>query len=170
MTITRWRPQQGLTFRDAFQQLVEDAFTDRLPVATSSMFPVDIRETPDGIEIDASLPGAEPKDIDVMATNNTVTIKAEIHKRLEERKGTLLREEITDGTFQRAFTPPADVDANKITAKFENGLLKITLPKSEATKPKRVQIQSASGSVSEVKSGNGQQRTTETDKMAVGAR
>lgn len=150
MALTRWRPSQGMTLRDAMQQLMEDAFIDSYPTGanlTSSIFPVDIRETQDGYEVDASIPGARPEDIEVTATGNTVMIKAEIgdHRHDDEDDTPArqpLRQERFTGVLQRAFTLPGEIDANTVDATFEHGVLCVKLPKSEATKPKRVEIHS----------------------------
>jgi HSP20 family protein len=169
MALTRWRPQQGVTLRDAFQQLFEDAFTgDNLPSMNiaNNFFPVDIRETEDAIEIDASIPGAEPADIEVTATGNTVMIRAEVEEEDREERGDLLRQERVYGIFQRAFTLPTEVDANNITANFENGVLKVRLPKSEAMKPKRVQVQGGQSNGQPNGKGNGQQKSEQKTQPA----
>jgi len=150
MALTRWRPSQGMTLRDAVQQLMEDAFIDAYPTGanlTSSIFPVDIRETQDGYEVDAAIPGARPEDIEVTATGNTVMIKAEVHdhRHDDEHEGQgrqPLRRERYTGVVQRAFTLPGEIDPNRVDASFEHGVLCVKLPKSEATKPKRVRIHS----------------------------
>jgi HSP20 family protein len=159
MALTRWRPNQGLTLRDAFQHLFEDALRDGTPdpdAITNGVFPVDIHETQDAIEIDASIPGADAADIEVSATENTVMIKAEVREHREQREGEALRRERVTGVFQRAFTLPTEVDPNNVQAKFENGILCITLPKSEAQKPRRIEVQGQSNGKTNGKTSNGQ--------------
>jgi HSP20 family protein len=171
MALTRWRPNQTLTLRDAFQQLFEEALRDGNAdpdAITSGVFPVDIHETQDAIEIDASIPGADAADIEVSATENTVMIKAEVREHREQREGQALRRERVTGVFQRAFTLPTEVDPNGVQAKFENGVLCVTLPKSEAQKPRRIEVRGQSDGKANGKSngqqqrvGQGQQTTTQ---------
>jgi HSP20 family protein len=165
MTITRWRPNQSVNLREAFQQLLENSFRDDLPDPdriTNGVFPVDIHETNDAIELDASIPGAEAADIEVTTTENSVMIRAEVRDHIEQREGDVLRRERVTGVFQRSFTLPSEIDPNKVTAKFENGVLCLTLPKSEAQKPRRVQVQGQSNGQSDGKTGNGQQRSSQS--------
>ncbi|MEA2661870.1 MAG: hypothetical protein QOH08_1442 [Chloroflexota bacterium] len=141
MAVTRWRPNHTTTLRDAFQQLFEDAFTDGLPVPITSGFPVDIHETPDSIEVDAAIPGADAADVEVTTTNNSVMIRAEVRADREEHQGEMLRQERITGVFQRAFTLPTEIDPNGVDARMENGVLIIRLPKAESVKPKRIEVQ-----------------------------
>jgi HSP20 family protein len=141
MAIARWRPNQTVSLRDAFQQLFEDAFTDGLPAQLASSFPVDIHETPDAIEVDAAIPGADVADVEVTTTNNSVMIRAEVRGDREEHQGEMLRQERITGIFQRAFTLPTEIDPNRVEARMENGVVIIKLPKAESNKPKRVEVQ-----------------------------
>jgi HSP20 family protein len=141
MAVARWRPNQTVTLRDAFQQLFEDAFTDGLPMQINQAFPVDIHETPDAIEVDAAIPGADVADVEVTTTNNSVMIRAEVRGDREEHEGEMLRQERITGVFQRAFTLPTQIDPNGVEARMENGVLIVKLPKAESVKPKRVQVQ-----------------------------
>jgi HSP20 family protein len=145
MAIARWRPtSQTVSLRDAFQQLFEDAFTDGLPAQLASSFPVDIHETPDAIEVDAAIPGADVADVEVTTTNNSVMIRAEVRGNREEHQGEMLRQERVTGIFQRAFTLPTEIDPNRVEARMENGVVIIKLPKAESNKPKRVEVQGQS--------------------------
>jgi HSP20 family protein len=140
MAVARWRPNQTTTLRDAFQQLFEDAFTDGLPMQLGNAFPVDIHETPDAIEVDAAIPGADVADVEVTTTNNSVMIRAEVRGNREEHQGEMLRQERITGIFQRAFTLPTEIDPNGVEARMENGVLIVNLPKAESVKPKRVEV------------------------------
>jgi HSP20 family protein len=147
MTLTRWRPQTGMTLRDAARQLFEDAFIDPLAQTSISggMFPVDIHETGDAIEVDASIPGAKPENIEVSATGSSISIKAEIERHTKQGEGEALREERYEGVFQRSFTLPTQIDPNKVEATYENGVLCVVLPKSESVRPKRVTVTAQQG-------------------------
>jgi HSP20 family protein len=104
---------------------------------------VDVRETKDAIEVVAELPGMRPEEVQVDIENNVLSISGE--KKQEQVEGNGEGEyhlvERRCGRFERSFTLPRTVDAERISARFDHGLLTVTLPKSEAAKPRRVQIQ-----------------------------
>ena len=94
--------------------------------------PVDLVERNGGYELQAELPGLTEDQIEVKLSNGMVTIKGEkSSERVEEGEDYHLRER-GFGTFQRSFRLPANVDAEKIEARFDKGVLKVTLPKSAA--------------------------------------
>jgi HSP20 family protein len=86
-------------------------------------------------ELTAELPGIEEKDIEVNLTNDILTIRGKRESRREEKDEKRRRylSELSYGTFERAFRVPEDVDEGKIEAKFDKGVLTVTLPKSAAT-------------------------------------
>lgn len=100
---------------------------------------VDISETDGNIQVKAELPGLEAKDIDVDVTDNVLTLRGE-KKMEEEQKGErcICRERYS-GSFQRSFRLPG-VQSDKVNAEFKNGILTITIPKSEESKKKKVKI------------------------------
>jgi HSP20 family protein len=104
---------------------------------------VDVRETKDAIEVVAELPGMRPDEVEVSIENNVLSISGEKKQEITEGNGEadyhLVERRL--GRFERSFTLPRTVDAGRIAAKFENGVLTVTLPKAEAAKPRRVEIQ-----------------------------
>jgi HSP20 family protein len=111
-------------------------------VATSA---VDVAETDKSYEITAELPGMDEKNIEVNLANDGITIKGEKKEQTEEKKKDYTVSERRYGSFERYFTLPDGVDANKIEATFKNGVLKVTLPKTaEAQKPaKKIEVKAA---------------------------
>ena len=101
---------------------------------------VDIYETVDSIVIKAELPDVDLKDIDVLIEENTLTLKGERRHDGEVNKENYHRIERYFGSFQRSFSLPATVDQEKVAAICEKGVLTITLPKKEETKPKQINI------------------------------
>jgi len=91
---------------------------------------VDVAETDKGYEITAELPGMDESNIDVKFADGVLTIKGEKKEEREEKKKDYYVSERRYGSFQRSFPVPESVDANKIEAKFVNGVLTIKLPKS----------------------------------------
>lgn len=105
---------------------------------------VDVSESDGSVVVKAELPGMESKDIDVDLTGNILTIKGE--KKVEEEKKDEERvycRERFYGTFQRSFRLPAGVESDKVEANFKNGVLTVTVPKSEESKHKKIEIKSA---------------------------
>jgi HSP20 family protein len=127
------------TIRDEFDRLLGRRDTQ----VTSGWCPVvDVRETTNELVLQAELPGISPDDVDVSVENGVLSITGE--KRAEVREG----EEGGDfhlverryGRFERRFTLPRSVDAEKVSAEFRDGLLTVTLPKAEAAKPRRIEV------------------------------
>jgi len=100
----------------------------------------DIMEDKDTFTVVAELPGMKKEDVKVTLQNNVLTISGEKRKETEQKEKTFHRMERSYGSFYRTFELPAMVDATKIQADFKDGVLKISLPKSEAAKPKEIAI------------------------------
>jgi len=105
----------------------------------------DVVETDKAYEITAELPGIDQKNIEVNVANGGITIKGEKKEETEEKKKDYYVSERRYGSFERYFSLPEGVDADKIEATFKNGVLKVTLPKTaEAQKPaKRIEVKAA---------------------------
>ena len=104
---------------------------------------VDILETADELSIVAEVPGATADGIDVRFERGVLTIEAAVRPRGGQGEARYLLREYGVGHFQRSFEINDQIDANKIAAKIENGVLTITLPKAEAARPKKITVQSA---------------------------
>ena len=102
---------------------------------------VDIYETAESIIIKAELPDVDQKDIDVRIEDNTLSLKGERKHEGEVKKENYHRIERYFGSFQRSFSLPATIDQQQVTAVCERGILTITLPKKEDTKPKQINIE-----------------------------
>lgn len=137
-----------------FDQLLDDNFFDpfRMPsligaralgrVATS--FPkVDVSETDTEIKVVANIPGIDPEKVDVEIGDDYLSLSGKLEKEVEDKdaKGKVYRYEREYGEFRRSFTLPARVDKEKIVAKAKNGVLTLTLPKSEEEKHKKIKIE-----------------------------
>ncbi len=150
MAIERWRPRWGITPWRPFRELEEweRRFDDlwgrpllRLPVEERGWMPaVDIFEKEDKFVVKAELPGMKEDDIDVSVVGDTLSIKGEKKTETEIKDEDYYRCERSYGSFYRSIPIPSNVDANKIEASFEDGVLEVTLPKSAKVKPKRVTV------------------------------
>jgi len=105
---------------------------------------VNISETEKEIEVTAELPGVDEKEIDVSLTDDLLTIKGEKKSETEKTEKDFRVFECTYGSFERTMRLPCEVNNDKIDAKFKNGVLTITLPKSHSAKAKTKKIKVAS--------------------------
>ncbi len=103
---------------------------------------VDVYEDTDAIIIKADLPGVSQDEIDIEMNNDLLTIRGERKFDDEERRDKYVRVERQYGAFQRSFTIGIPVEPDKIKAVYRNGMLELTLPKAEITKPRKVQVAS----------------------------
>lgn len=142
--LTRWDPFSDL--RTTMDRLFDEGFSRpwRVLPATSEQyeapFPVEVSETEGEIEVKASLPGVKPEAVDVTVANGVLSIKAEHRAETEDKKRDYYRREIRYGSLHRALSLPVSVDADKAEANFENGVLHLKLPKSEALRPKQIRV------------------------------
>ena len=110
-------------------------------VATSAWMPaVDIKEEESQFLITADVPGVDPKDIDVTMENGTLTIKGERKLESDAQENGYRRFERVHGTFYRRFSLPDYADADNISATCKAGVLTVTVPKTEAVKPRRIEV------------------------------
>lgn len=102
---------------------------------------VDVSESTDAYTVTAELPGLDPKEVEITVENGVMSISGEKQDAFEntETSGRHVVER-RYGRFQRNFSLPRSVDADKVEAHFENGLLTVTLPKAEKAKPRRIKI------------------------------
>src|SRR5438132_4646815 len=110
--------------------------------ATAAWLPlVDIFEEPDAIRLVAEVPGVRPSDVKISVEDNLLTIKGTKEQVPEEKAEKVHRYERTYGAFERTFRLSASIDANKIKATYNLGVLTITLPKAETAKPHLIQVE-----------------------------
>ena len=146
MAIVRWDPFQDLIslqerMNRLFEQTLDRSRGEREGMVAGTWAPaVDIYETPDSIVLQAELPGLSKDDIDIQVRDNVLTLKGERRSEKEVKEGNYLRVERAYGGFQRAFTLPAAVQADKIRAVFKDGVLDVSIPKAEEAKSKQIKI------------------------------
>ncbi len=142
MTINRWNPVRDMiTLRETMDQLLNENYArnrDYRSQPAAWQLPVDAYATEDAIVLVADVPGLKPENLDVTLEGDTLTIRGEI-KPQQESKNYLLHERVT-GRFERVLTINTPIEANKVEATFENGVVKIVLPKAEAVKPKQIKV------------------------------
>jgi len=145
--ITRWDPFSELTsLQDRFNQLFSQPFGvgGRIPeqslASANFMPPVDVFEDDHAITLQAELPGIRENDLNVRLDNNVLTISGERKFEHEDKKDNFHRIERSYGRFTRSFTLPSSVDPENVNAEFENGVLKVAIPKREEWKSRQIKI------------------------------
>lgn len=117
--------------------------------AASWVPPVDVLEEADSIRITAEIAGVKPEDVEISLEGNLLTVRGTKQQEAEENTERVHRYERTYGAFERAFTLPASVDSKDIKASYDNGVLTITLPKSEKAKPRQIRVEVGRGKQSQ---------------------
>jgi len=102
--------------------------------------PVDIHETENEVIMKASVPGLKPEEIDLEIEGKIVTISGETKDEREEKDKSYYRREIVQGRFYRQVQLPCEVISDQANAHFENGMLIVTMPKSEQTRRQKIKI------------------------------
>src|ERR1022692_2131518 len=153
--LTRWDPfREFSTLQDRMNRLVRDSFGDGRDeaLATTSFAPaVDVYEDEHNVTLKIEVPGVEEKDIDVRIENNTLTVHGERKFEKEEKEENYRRVERQYGSFTRSFTLPTTVDAEKISANYDKGILKVSLAKKAEAKPKQIKVNVGSDKTLEAK-------------------
>jgi HSP20 family protein len=146
MTLTKWDPFKDLiTLQDRMNRLFDESVRNVRPgdEALSSAIwspAVDIYETEDEVVVKAELPEVNQKDIDIQIENNTLILRGERKFNKETKKENFHRIERAYGAFSRSFTLPSSINQEKISADYKDGILKISMPKREETKPKQIKV------------------------------
>jgi HSP20 family protein len=131
-----------LTVWNAFNDLLNDDLWARpvTPQRRSFVPSVDISEDEKSFLVTADLPGMKPEDINIQVENNVLTLRGERKQEAKSDKQGYHRVERHHGSFQRSFTLPEGVDADKIEANVENGTLTLRVPKPVVALPKTVKV------------------------------
>ena len=131
MAIIKWNPY----WPDWFDEDI------RFPSEMVSFTPaVDIYEDKDNVVVEAPLAGIDPAKVNIEIEDNVLKISGKSEKKTEVDEKNFYRKEIRAGSFHRAVALPKAVNGNKAEASYEKGILKITVPKKEEAKPKKVTI------------------------------
>jgi HSP20 family protein len=145
MSTIRWDPGSDLmTLRNAMSRVLRSGgvrpgnFTIEIGYGD---IPLDMFQTENEIVVKATLPGIRPEDVDVSVTGETLTIKAERKSEKVVQGRDYIRRENRYGRFTRTIPLPVQIDPDKAIANFENGVLSLTLPKSETVKPRQIKVQ-----------------------------
>lgn len=129
---------------DPFNMMMPSLLRNRGLTGVSSLFPkVDVSETDNEIKVVANVPGIDPDKLNIEVGDDYLSLSGKIDKETkdEDKKGKVYRYEREYGEFRREFALPARVKADAISAKARNGVLTITLPKSDEEKKHKVKVE-----------------------------
>ena len=165
--IRRAQPRTDLmTFSRAFERLFDDA-TFR-PLAwggpVEARLPLDVTSSEDAVTIEAALPGVRPEDVDITVHQDNLTITVKEQAEREQQEGERVYRELRRSSGSRTLTLPSGMDTEKATASFENGMLRLSIPRAEAAKPRQIPVTAISEAPVAVAAGTqaaGDEATTE---------
>lgn len=145
MALIRWKPyRRMLALQNAMDRFFEDSFFEAPQwlnrMESELLVPVDMRETDETLVLNVELPGLKPEDVEISIRNNTLTLQGELKSEDERDRGDVHFKERRYGSFQRSIQLPTHIDTENVKAEFEDGVLHVTLPKSEEIKPRQIAI------------------------------
>jgi HSP20 family protein len=129
--------------RDFLSSFFDDISLPRLFTEEKDFTPAfDVSETENELILRAEIPGMDKKDIDIQLTDGVLTIKGEKRHEKEDKEENYHFIERSYGTFSRSMRVPFDVEIEKVDATYKDGVLKVTLPKSETAKLRKIDVKS----------------------------
>jgi HSP20 family protein len=136
-----------MTLREAMDRLFDDAFTRPFSISREggsnwSSPAIDMYQTDNDVVVKAALPGIKPDEVQINVTGDVLTLRGETKHEEEKKDKSWHIHEHRWGAFERSIMLPTGVIADKAKADFDNGILTITLPKSEEVKPKTITVNS----------------------------
>lgn len=170
MTMIR-RPDRSMSgLPDVIDRWLRDPFAGgfRMWDGTATLPAVDVRETGDSYLVEAEIPGLKPENIDVEIDGNTVTIRGQYKEDTNRQEESYLLRERRTGSFVRSIALPGEIDVERSASSYENGELRIELPKSARARARRIEVRGTPRSVGEGSSDAGGQAMGETPGQASG--
>ena len=161
MTLQRWNPFSELRrMEERMNRLWGASPLAMFGESESWTVPLDVREQDGQVIVEASVPGADPQELDVSIEDGILTIRGQTKSEREEKQENYLLKERREGSFYRAVRLPDSVDPDRAESEYHDGILRITLPKMPEKQPHKIQVKS--GGERESISGSEQQGTGTT--------
>ncbi|MCP4422837.1 MAG: Hsp20/alpha crystallin family protein [Chloroflexi bacterium] len=136
--VVRWTPMNPTSLFNEFDRLFERSHSR--PVSRDWNVALDVAENDDVYTVKATVPGINPDDMEIVLEDDVLTLKGEIKSDEEIEDSQYHVRERRYGSFSRSIRFPTAVNGDAIEATYNNGILILTIPKSEAVKPKRITI------------------------------
>ena len=144
MPIIRWRPWETWEPFEEIDRFFEEF--PRFPERVTGFVPaLDIYQTKDAVVVETPLAGVDPEDVDISIEDSVLTIKGKTERKSEVEEKDFYRKEVRYGSFYRSVHLPVPVIGDKATAKSENGMLIITIPKAPEVKAKAIKVRVVKG-------------------------
>ena len=156
MSVSRWDPFQDLlSIQDEMNQLFTRAFGQQRPSESSGTQrmwapALDISERKDAYVVAVEVPGMKPEELDITLEDGLLTIQGERRFTQESTDQQWHRVERRYGSFRRSITLPSQVQADRIEASFDNGVLEVVVPKAEEARPKKITVRPGAGGARQV--------------------
>jgi HSP20 family protein len=142
MTLIRRPRERPAPLRNALERMLTDWPGVPIDGGLTEVVPaIDVRDSGDAYMVEVEMPGANPDDIEVVIEGRTLTVRGRFAEQRELDEGSYLLRERRRGQFMRAVVLPGMVEIDKVSSKFEDGELIITLPKAAHDRARRVEIQ-----------------------------
>lgn len=145
----RWEPfRDMLTLREAMDRLFQESFvrpTSAVLSAARGSIPIDLAETGDNYVIHATMPGINPDNVQITVHNNVLTMRGEASGEEQRKDQNYILHERHSASFSRSISLPGPVDADHAQAKYEQGVLTLTLPKTAEAQPRQIPVTKAQG-------------------------
>ena len=144
MTMIRTaRPRTDvMSFSRAFDRLFDD--TTFRPLAwggrVEARLPLDVTSSEDAVTIEAALPGVSPEDVEITVHQENLTIAVKEQAAIEQKEGERVHRELRRSSGTRTLTLPSGMDTENASASFENGMLRLSIPRAEAAKPRQIPV------------------------------
>jgi len=157
MTLIR-RPSpfgEFLALRHVVDRLFDDTFVRSMngDERDATAMPLDVYTTKDALVVEAALPGVKPEDVQVSILGDTLTLNATSGSERTAEEGGYHVQEVRRGRFARTVTLPSGLRSDSATATFENGILRLWIPKAEQARPRQIRVTSPSEGAVQVGAG-----------------
>ncbi|HZP42428.1 MAG TPA: Hsp20/alpha crystallin family protein [Candidatus Binatia bacterium] len=142
MSLIRWEPFRTIGRRDdVFDELFREFFRRPMVEEGAPLEPaVDVAESDGEVIVKMEVPGVEKDQLHLTVSDDELTVRGETRKESEEKRKRYYRREIHYGAFQRSVPLPVEVDAAKAHAELQNGVLRVSLPKSRQPKAREIEV------------------------------
>ncbi len=141
-SLIRFAPRSARTLQDELDRLFDGVLSPRTDESVATMWTprIDLAESDEAYRLEVDVPGMSREDINISFHDQMLSVSGERKSDSKKENGEYVRVERQYGNFYRSFTLPKSVDADKIAAQYENGVLIITVPKAEESKPRRIDV------------------------------
>lgn len=156
MSMERWNPFREIeSMRQAMDRWMDErgfnnfGFSSGNQGSQNLSLAVDVHETGNGYELNASLPGVKPEDVEINVDKDMVTIRGRTEQNEERQQGNFIYRERHAGSFQRTVRLPDQINSEQVEATLEHGVLKVSLPRLQQTTQRRIQVKSGANTGSQ---------------------